>query len=487
MGWCDFWADIPGPPAPACKGKDAVEDSIADAASSAWESIVRDFMSGAVWLVKQVGLGWLRVDTPALSTDSGTVHFLMSSTTVLTQGLAVLCLILAGARMAWTRRADGGREAAVAVLRLIAATTAAVAVVNLLAIAGDGFSVWLINRSLGCSGQSAGACSDAFAEKLRSMMDGLDDGDQLAISFIVALLMIISGIVQLVCIIARQAMLFVLAGTLPLAAAASSTEQGQAWWKKSLGWLLAFLAYKPAAAIIYAASFSLFSDTKDGDLVSHLYGVTLLIMAAVSLPALMRVIVPAVAEGSMGGGGGGGGTGRMAARVATGAMAIKSGGASLAIKAAASGGKSGGGATGSGTPGGGGSGPKRPPGPGTPPESPGGPGGAGGGQGGTGAAPATPGTSGSSGAAPAVPGSGTGAPASSPASKPGTTPSSPVGAPARTTAGTSGARGTGAAPKAPAPRAAGAGGAPSRPAAPPAPVRPAPTTPHRPGGPRGSN
>ncbi|WP_093804020.1 hypothetical protein [Streptomyces sp. Wb2n-11] len=157
MGWCDFWDknldDLPGFGTPmACQAKDAAEEKVAEAAASAWEEIVHSFQEGAVWMIKELALGWLRADSPTLDANSGTVSFLFSSTIALTQWLAVLCLLIAAGRMAWTRRSEPAREAAAGIFRLIIATSAAVAVVNLLTKAGDEFSIWIVNRSLGCKG-----------------------------------------------------------------------------------------------------------------------------------------------------------------------------------------------------------------------------------------------------------------------------------------------------------------------------------------------
>ncbi|MFF5893943.1 hypothetical protein ACFY72_35015 [Streptomyces globisporus] len=371
MGWCDFWKehleDIPGNSTPAyCKAKDAVKDEVANAASSAWEEIVRDFQSGAVWMVKEVGLSWLRVDTPALSQSSGTVSFLFQHTLALTQWLAVLSLLLAAGHMLWTQRAEPAKQAMAGLLRLTIVSAAGVAVINLLTAAGDAFAVWIVNRSLGCDGGGAATdkCVREFGDQLAEMTT-LGDLDQIIITLIVSLLLLLSGFVQLISLIIRQAMLFILVGTLPLAAAASGTEQGMGWWKKTLGWILAFVAFKPAAALAYAAGFSQFSTNKgETDVMAQLYGVTLLLLAALTLPALMRFIAPVVETAGTSGLGGGGGRGAStAARIASGAIALKTGGASTAVKAAgaagASGSKGGGGASGSGQAGG--SGGQKPP------------------------------------------------------------------------------------------------------------------------------
>ena len=63
------------------------------------------------------------------------------------------------------------------------------------------------------------------------------------------------------------------------------------------GWLAAFVAYKPVAALIYAAAFRLFSDDTGGlsGMVRVTTGVTMMVMALVAMPALIRFVSPKAA------------------------------------------------------------------------------------------------------------------------------------------------------------------------------------------------
>ena len=88
-----------------------------------------------------------------------------------------------------------------------------------------------------------------------------------------------------------------------------------------IAWLVAFILYKPAAAIVYATAFRLAgSDVFGGDgdeLMSAVTGLVLMVLALAALPALMRFVTPMVGALSSGGGGGGG---TMAAGAAMAAM-----------------------------------------------------------------------------------------------------------------------------------------------------------------------
>jgi hypothetical protein len=109
--------------------------------------------------------------------------------------------------------------------------------------------------------------------------------------------LIVSSIIQIGLMFVRNGMLILLIGVLPLAAAATNTEMGKIWFRKLIGWLLAFVAYKPVAALIYAAGFRLFTDQSGGvaGMIRVTTGVTMLVMAVVAMPALIRFVAPKAA------------------------------------------------------------------------------------------------------------------------------------------------------------------------------------------------
>jgi hypothetical protein len=118
---------------------------------------------------------------------------------------------------------------------------------------------------------------------------------------LLSVLAIIGMVVQLAMVLIRSVLLVVLVGVWPLAAASSMTEMGRQWYKKITGWMIAFLLFKPAAAIVYAAAIKM-TLTADSEL-SSIEGIILIILASLTLPALMKFIVPAVSSvGSMGAG-----------------------------------------------------------------------------------------------------------------------------------------------------------------------------------------
>ncbi|MGC5412142.1 hypothetical protein ACPXCX_52125, partial [Streptomyces sp. DT225] len=121
-----------------------------------------------------------------------------------------------------------------------------------------------------------------------SMMVGFNGP---VIALILALIATLACVAQVGLMMVRTAMLVLLVGTLPLSAAASSTPAGQAWFRKSLGWLIAFILYKPAAAIVYATAIRMTAIVGDGEadsgtMLMSICGIMLMILALVALPAL---------------------------------------------------------------------------------------------------------------------------------------------------------------------------------------------------------
>nr|WP_256939947.1 hypothetical protein [Arthrobacter sp. BF1] len=266
----------------------------------------------------------------------GAVLFLQSSLWWYMGAAAVVSIIIGGARMAWEQRAEPGRETIKSLLTLIGVAGAGVTVVGLLVAAFDAFSVWIINGSLECDVAGDGACFGGNISALLALTTNpLAGGLGPLLIIILGLIAILATAFQIVLMVARGGMLVILTGILPLSAAATNTEMGKSWFKKNVGWLVAFILYKPAAAIIYATAFQLtgtdvFQDDGTG-LLAVLTGLMLMVLALFAMPALMRFVTPLV--GSMAAGAAGAG-GLLAL------AALPSGAASLGRLASGSGGGS---------------------------------------------------------------------------------------------------------------------------------------------------
>lgn len=273
----------------------------------------------------------------------GAVMFLQSALWYYTGAFAVLSVILGGIRMLWEQRAEPGKDTVRSLLTLVVVAGAGVTITAVLVAAADGFSIWLIDKSLDCSVAEDGACFGRSVTTLLAFGGGSGLGAILII--LLGLIAIFAAITQIILMIARGGMLVILSGILPLAASITNTESGKTWFKKCIAWLAAFILYKPAAAIIYATAFYLtgtdvFKDDGTG-LLSILTGMILMVLALFAMPALMRFVTPMV--GAMAAGGAGMG----AAAMAGGAAALPTGAAQLGRLASSKGEDGAQGATGS--------------------------------------------------------------------------------------------------------------------------------------------
>jgi hypothetical protein len=107
----------------------------------------------------------------------------------------------------------------------------------------------------------------------------------------------------------RSGMLIILAAVLPTLAACAINPSGVHAYRRALNWTVAALLYKPLAAVIYAAAFKGMSPPSAAEHVSatgaaerQITGVLVLALALLAMPALMRLVTPAIAH--LGGGSG---------------------------------------------------------------------------------------------------------------------------------------------------------------------------------------
>ncbi|PZG22358.1 hypothetical protein [Nonomuraea aridisoli] len=246
---------------------------------------------------------------PPLSDSVGPVAWLQERTHWYVALLAVLGLIIAAGRLALWRRAEPAVRAMAGLLTLTVVTGCGTAVMSLLVEAGDAYSGWIIGQAL------SGADFSAAITRLASFQSlTLPPGLMIILAFV----SIISCVLQIMLMLARVVVLGLLAGMLPTAAALSGTQAGRVWLTRIAVWALAFALYKPAAATVYGYAF-LAMGTPASEL-AQLSGMLVIILAVVTLPALMRLLSPAIS--AVGSGVGGSGAAMTVWGVATGARVL---------------------------------------------------------------------------------------------------------------------------------------------------------------------
>ncbi|MEV4773066.1 hypothetical protein [Micromonospora humida] len=290
-------------------------DELADQASQA-----------AAKMLETLVAGWLAIPSPVVSQESGVIKHLQAYTAWAVAAIAVGSVLFSATKMALER---DGREAGTLgknLVLLVVIAGAGVPAVRILTEIGDAYADWILSASAnGDLGKRLLLLTPAVANTT---------GLPALVVIGISMMLFLSSMVQLLLLLARNAGLVLLAGLLPVAAAVGGSVRS-----RYLTWLLALMLYKPAAATIYAAVFWLGQGQSLTDLLT---GLVMFAMAIVALPALMRLIAPAVSVLS---GGGSGGVGVAAAsgagQVASGAVRLSgsgSGGAGATGNSGAAGG-----------------------------------------------------------------------------------------------------------------------------------------------------
>lgn len=288
---------------------DCVSEFIEEAARAAFggffdlifEAIEALVIAAVEAVLEGVALLWIRIDTPNLE-QNGAVGFIQAHTNYILVAAATLAVLVAAIQMAVSQRGQPVRDILKALLIMVVVSSAGVTFSATLIKAADEFSWWIVTEAIG--GDDS-AFATKLADKLIHPLE--DNGLGWFLVIVMGILMIISGIIQLALMIVRYGMLVLLVGILPLTAAATNTEMGMAWFKKAVAWLAGFILYKPVAALIYATAIKLIATPEvpnEAGVPSGLtmaemqatfnviLGVTMMLLAIVSLPAILRFVSP---------------------------------------------------------------------------------------------------------------------------------------------------------------------------------------------------
>ncbi|MFI6575236.1 hypothetical protein ACIBFB_05500 [Nocardiopsis sp. NPDC050513] len=279
-------------------------------------------ISGAASLIS--GL----LNTMDSTSAGGAAGFLQSRLFFYVGIAATASAIFGGVKMAWEQRAEPGKDLLKSLLTLVVVSGVSVTAISTAIGVGDEFSEWIIDEAAAQS--DIGEITTGFVAVMGFGSLATGPG-ALVLVLVLGLIIVIAGLVQIVLMMIRDGMLVLLAGVLPLTAAFTNTQMGKSWFQKAVSWVVAFLLYKPVAAIIYALVFVLL-QVPDGDqsfgeaLRSVLLAVTMLFLAIFALPALMKFVTPMV--GATAGGALAAGAASMASQMPTGAGSGGGGGSS---------------------------------------------------------------------------------------------------------------------------------------------------------------
>ncbi|WP_280473045.1 hypothetical protein [Nocardia asiatica] len=317
----------------------------------AWDStfgkVVDSLMNGLGEAIILALTFWMKVPNEAVS-DSGSLFTKINDYTYQAQILLLIAsVILSGARLAEARRGAAMNEAAESFrmfTRVVFSSWMLGAVIVAGTQASDRFAEWIIDDSTNGNAKDLAELM-VKTSKLQAFSPGL--------VLIIAIVGLLGALAQIVLAIVRQGLLVIAAGVLPLAAAASGMNIGKQSYQKLIGWIIAFMLWKPVAAIVYMIAFTTAGHVDgltptgglpDGEQAQRmLVAIVLLCSVAFVLPALMRLVTPAVAIVGSGGSGFTAAGGTLIAVAGLGAMGTKAVGVKSTAAAGAPGYVSGGG------------------------------------------------------------------------------------------------------------------------------------------------
>ncbi|WP_164206897.1 hypothetical protein [[Micrococcus luteus] ATCC 49442] len=288
---------------------------VSDLADDAMGNMANAILDGMSQMVTALSTFWVSMPTVNLASGDGTepspvVAIVNSELMPWTLALAVFAVILGGMRMIWEQRGAPLKDLLRSLLTLTLVSGLGLGVISILVIAADAFSAAIVERSTDGKG---------FAEAMSILVMTNQTGVGVFILIVLGLIGLIASLVQIVLMVVRSGMLVILAGILPTTAAFTNTEMGRQWFQKAVGWTIAFILYKPAAAIVYSVAFLLMSNKSQVPLIGSITGFTLMVVALFALPALMRFVTPMVGAVASGGGAG---AGAAVGAMATGAVSM---------------------------------------------------------------------------------------------------------------------------------------------------------------------
>ncbi|MEB2529133.1 hypothetical protein [Kocuria rosea] len=309
------------------------------------------FMAG--WLVEVfstmldfVGTWWLNIGAPEMGAGSATER-VQSATTTFVGVAGIIGTAFAVIRVARDHNRESAENLVMGLIRTVVVSGLAVSMVALSLEVTDEVAPWLVDTIAG------NAARDGLGQAM-----GLDTlvGTGMALTtagilLVLAPFAILGAILNAALVIFSYGVAGALCGILPIFAAASTTERGRKAFDKAVGWLISVILFKPVAAVLYGFGLALMNgitgtaeDEVANKIITLLTGTVIIFSACLAMPALARVMVPAVSAGPRGMGAGG--LAMLGGAVAIGALTAGVGTAAAGAAAAGAGATGTGGAAG---------------------------------------------------------------------------------------------------------------------------------------------
>lgn len=304
-----------------------VQCQATEAANKVAENVVitwaRALLDSLEKIMIKVGTFWIDKSTTHIGGEGSAAWDVRYLTAWLSGVVFFGSLIMAAMMLMLNSRGDDIRKIMMGIIKMVVVSGAAFKVIDLMIDASDAFSKWVIETAIG-------AADGKFVTKLLNVASIQPNGIGWALIALGCLVGIAANLIQFAMMECREAILPLVAGIIPLAAAAALTDWGQQWLRKTTSWVISFIMMKPAAAIIYAVAIKMVSGASldpaqrykqqanqligvagrvlpggvsvGEDMGMFIRGLIMMVLAAVALPALIRLITPAAEAMGVGGG-----------------------------------------------------------------------------------------------------------------------------------------------------------------------------------------
>lgn len=281
-----------------------------DAGTAVLEAIGTAVWSAFVDLTNAIIGWWIQIDTPGVEGNTALASVETATGPLLGVVLLIGTLIACG-MVAVSGRGRPLAQVAMALIGVILVSAVGAKTVDIVVDYSDQLAASILTSN---PLDLSDAWIDGAAEGWAATRAGI------ALMLLTGTLGALAGLVQLGFMLLRIAVIVLFVALLPLAVASASTGWGRIWATRIGAWLLAFIIYKPIAAIIIVAGFGLI-ESRVGDETGILpvaAGVVLISTSVIALPALLRLVNPLTTAATGVGGGGGAFAAGMAANAAAG-------------------------------------------------------------------------------------------------------------------------------------------------------------------------
>lgn len=254
---------------------------------------VKSLAEGTIDVLVVVNTFWMNIPTPDVNSEA--IQVIQTNLSWYAYAFAVLGIMLAVGKMLVAGDFKAGAPAVKMIFNLILTTAFYTTVIAAMLMAGDAFAPWIIERATGEPTSFTGLLTVTMF-----LNPGVGPG------MLLVILAFLGALANAIFMLVRGVMIAILIAFLPLLAASSASESGDQAWKKAQGYLLAFLLFKPVAAVILALGLvmiknpPMFTDLDEAgvSLFQAMTGIMALIMVALALPTLIKFVVPVAAAGT---------------------------------------------------------------------------------------------------------------------------------------------------------------------------------------------